>query len=118
MEEKERFWYGSEGRSQAKLPPIQYLTLLGSSVYLISDGTKLGKIEAINKDLIIIKRGHANVIRYYVRHNMLCRATGSKLCVDLTLDEASLYIRRAVPNPSNFITLGSYFPNPPFAFGD
>ncbi|MEW6604572.1 MAG: hypothetical protein AB1351_07775 [Thermoproteota archaeon] len=105
---------------QAGLPPVEWFRLLGSSVYLLSDGRSLGKIEAISKDLVVIKQGCAKVTRYYISHNRLRYwiEGGSRVWIDLTLDELSSFVRQDVPNPSSFVTLGSHFPNPPFAFED
>jgi hypothetical protein len=119
MEQNDRIHHRTESRNYVGLPPIRWYRLLGSSVYLLADGRRLGKIEAINSDLVVIKQGCARVTRYYISHSKLRYwVKGNKMWIDLTPAQAVLHVMQVVPNPSIFVTLGSHFPDPPFAFGD
>lgn len=76
----------------------------------LQDGLELGKIEALNVENVVIKKGAINPTRYYFGHSMLKKHHSGNYVVDLVSSELILYKRDMVPNPSYFTTLGgSYF---------
>jgi hypothetical protein len=102
-----------------KVPKIEWIQLLGENAYS-SDGSQVGKVEAVNKNFIVLKKGIIKPKRYYVPHSVLKGSDGSELFLDLPLYEIrSLYSRNEVPNPANFATLGgslSYMGYPPIPY--
>ncbi len=111
------------------VPKLEWINLLNRKVFLI-DYNELGRIEAVNKNTIVIKRGSFRLKRYYITPNMLMvKSTKTKtsnhrirypekndnLFLDLVFDEAKLYQSNRIPNPNVFATLGTsyrYMPQP------
>jgi hypothetical protein len=101
----------SESRryNNTPLPKLEWINMLDRTVYL-QDDSELGKIEAVNIENVVIKKGTVKPRRYYVGHSMLKRQESGHFNIDLAGSESSLYERNIVPNPSYYVTLGgSYF---------
>lgn len=104
--EKTKPWHYD---NNASLPKLEWINMLGRTVFL-QDGLELGKIEALNTENIVIKKGAINPTRYYFSHCMLKKEQSGHYIIDLTSSESVLYQRDMVPNPSYYVTLGgSYF---------
>jgi hypothetical protein len=96
-------------RQQSSLPNLQWINMLDRRVHLY-DGSEAGKIEAINRDKIVIKNGSLRTTRYYVDHSMLEKKVDGHFVLQMTKVELLLFRREMVPNPSCYVTLGgSYF---------
>ena len=104
------------------VPKLTWLDLLGRTA-VSSDGRDLGKVEAINSEFVVIKKGMTGVIRYWVPAKVLKQDGGvagdGKLRFVLTKAQMQRYKKDDIPNPSNFATLGSstsYMAYPPIPY--
>lgn len=107
------------------VPKLTWLDLLGRAA-ISSDGHSLGKVEAVNSEFVVIKKGMTGVVRYWVPVKVLKQessiADDGKLKFVLTQDQMQLYKKEEdgdIPNPSNFATLGastSHMAYPPIPY--
>ena len=100
------------------VPKLSWVDLLGRTA-VSSNDHNLGKVEAVNAEFTVIKKGFAKVDRYYIPTKMLADiATDKKLKFNLTKDQLGTYKKDQVPNPSNFATLGgsSHMAYPPIPY--
>lgn len=115
--------------NNSDVPKLEWINLLNRKVFL-ADNNELGRIEAVNADSIVIKRGSFRAKRYYIRPLMLIARNAKtttnshlscyhekygNLFLDLVFDEVTLYKSNRIPNPNIFATLGTsyrYIPEP------
>lgn len=104
------------------VPKLAWLDLLGRNA-MSSDGRGLGKVEAINSEFVVMKKGMTGVIRYWVPVEVLRQdssvASDGKLRFVLTKAQMQRYKKDDIPNPANFATLGastSYMAYPPIPY--
>lgn len=91
------------------VPNLTWLDLLGRPAFS-SDDHNLGKIEAVNSDFVVLKKGATRVIRYWVPTRVMKEGSsidGNEIKFALTQDPLGLYKKKDIPNPANFATLGS-----------
>ena len=103
------------------VPKLAWLDLLGRNA-TSSDGRSLGKVEAINADIVVLKKGMTQVVRYWVPVEILKDirvGAGGKLQFTLTHTQMQHYKKDLIPNPANFAALGastSYMAYPPIPY--
>ncbi len=90
-----------------------------------SDDKDIGDIEAISKDLIVVKQGLVNVRRYFIPVNKVEGWDGHVVWLKITEDEVKKnYKRDHIPDPNDFYIQGypytktnkytsAYFPKMP-----
>ena len=110
--------------NNSDVPKLEWINLLNRKVFL-EDNSGLGRIEAVNADSIVIKRGSFRAKRYYIRPPMLIASAAKtttnpdhlssyhvkygNLFLDLVFDEVSLYESNRIPNPNVSATLGTSY---------
>lgn len=86
---------------------MEWINLIGNDVFS-KDEVELGKIEAVNKDFVVVKKGAFNAKRYYIFHSFVKGTDGKEVWLKIPSDEAAKYRNDdKIPNPANFTTLGS-----------
>ena len=98
----------TESRHYCSSPQLEWINMLDRTVCL-RDYSELGKIEALNAENVVIKKGSIKPTRYYVGHSMLQKQYSGHYMIDLASSELPLYERQMVPNPSHYLTLGCSF---------
>ncbi len=101
-----------------------WMDITNESVHT-SDDKDIGDIEAINKDLIVVKHGLVNINRYFIPISKVEGWDGHVVWLKITEDEVKKnYERDRTPDPSNFYIQGypytstdkytsAYFPKMP-----
>ncbi len=83
-----------------------WMDITNESVHT-SDDKDIGDIEAISKDLIVIKQGLINVHRYFIPISKVEGWDGHVVWLKITEDEVKKnYERDRVPDPDNFYIQG------------
>ncbi len=68
---------------------------------------ELGKVEAVNEEHVVVKKGLINVQRYYIPHSYVKGTDGNEILLKLTRSETEPFIRNnKIPNPANYTTYG------------
>lgn len=93
-----------------------FIDLINESVHT-SDDVDIGDIYAVNRDLIVVKRGYVNVHFYYIPIHKVEGWDGFVLWLKITEDEVKRAFERDVfPDPYRYYVKGyslyttSYFP--------
>ncbi len=84
-----------------------WMDITNESVHT-SDDKDIGDIEAISKDLIVIKQGLVNVHRYFIPISKVEGWDGHVVWLKITEDEVKKnYERDRTPDPKNFYIQGN-----------
>lgn len=83
-----------------------WMDITNESVHT-SDDQDIGDIEAINKDLIVVKQGLVNIHRYFIPASKVEGWDGHVVWLKITEDEVKKpYERDRSPDPNNFYIQG------------
>jgi hypothetical protein len=85
-------------------PPMKgkWMDLINESVHTVDD-VDIGDIDAVNVDLIVVKRGFVNIHYYYIPIHQVEGWDGHLLWLKITeADVKSKYERDIVPDPFRY----------------
>jgi hypothetical protein len=79
-----------------------WIELINESVYT-SDDIDIGDIDAVSRDLVVVKRGFVNVHYYYIPISKVDGWDGNVLWLKITEEEVvRKYERDAIPDPTRY----------------